>query len=303
MRSSSIIADSQLLCLQRALDSYHLSRSEAVETILANHLTFSECAALQKRHFLKDLLLNPLNTLWAIPYLSFRKVMETCEKLGWLSKHSSFSKVPQNLKTDFQKEIEILFNANLFNLSASKSRTCQLTAAFEKESELKASMTPLEWQEFLEFAQTQVRRSVAEFCSKQNAFTDLVSSGVVLLFAHFSFGDNSLDIFKLSRNIARLWAKNDATNHFIFGKSLGHAFYSVAGAPPPTTAQIFITTVIGVSLLALLSTAAAFFSYPLQKAVGFQKKQLEDLVGSVSDKLLIELSKKLKHQSKIRLSS
>jgi hypothetical protein len=114
------------------------------------------------------------------------------------------------------------------------------------------------------------------------------------------FHDRSLDIFAIGRKVASLWAKNDAASHFVFGKSLGKAFYKVAAAPPPTTTQVVITTGVAILLLALFSTGVAILSHPLQKKLGFRQRQLENLIQTVNDKLLVELTRGLKKAAKAR---
>ncbi len=292
--SNSPANNSQFESLQRALDQYVQARKLKLENLLENQLGFRESWQIQKRHFFKDLLLNPLNTIWAIPYFSFRKIIESCEKLGWQTGHSLLMRIPQALKTGYQKEIEQILILELFGMAAQNLKTCELRRYFEHQIALKNSLSESDWNEFIRTGEKQIRASVSEFCVRQNTLMDLISSGFVLLVAHFSVGDKSLDIFHLSRKIAQLWAKRDAASHFVFGKKWGQAFYNVAAPPPPTMTQIVITTAIGISILALLSTFAGALSYPLQKTVGLQKMQLESLITSVADKLLIELSKKIK---------
>lgn len=289
--------------LQLALDRYFEGRLTRIEPLLRERLGVKECVQLQKKHLWRDLARNPINALWAIPYFSVRKVIETCDKLGWVNGTAFFSKIPQALKTDFQKEVERLIQTELFGLTgmSTLSDVTVLSAHLKAEQpcELTAALEACGLQQLADIAQIQVRAAVSEFCIKQNGFTDLMASGGLLIVSQFLFKDRSLDIFAISRRIAARWAKKDAVSHFAFGKNLGRVFYNVAPAPHATTTQIVITTGIAILLLSVVSTAISVFSYPIQRRLGFRQTQLEALMEVVNARLLVELSKSLKRSSKL----
>lgn len=291
--NSSQISSEAFLALQRALDRYQASCHQEAQGFLKNRLNFQDCLELQKRHFAKDVLRNPINALWSIPYFSIRKVCEVSEKVGWDTAKSVLQKIPQALKTDFQKEVEILTAAEVFGLGNSL-KTDRLTQELEKESVLKQSLSERQWIDFLELSRKQIRGSLSEACARQNGFSDLAATAGILLFSELRFHDRSLDIFGIGRRVAALWAHDRAVSEFAFGKKLGKAFYGVVPAPPPSTSQIVLATAIGIAVVALFSTLVGMLSYPVQTRLGFRQKQLEGLIDSVSDRLLVDMTKYLK---------
>jgi hypothetical protein len=281
------------LALQRALDRYQASCQKEAQSFLQNRLTLRDCFELQKRHFAKDFLRNPINALWSIPYFSIRKICEASEKVGWDTGKSILQKVPQALKTDFQKEVEKLTASQVFGLGDSLSAD-RLACELEKESVLKQSMTERQWKDLLALARKQIQNALSESCSRQTGFSDLAATAGIFLFSELRFHDRTLDIFGIGRRVAGLWARDKAVSEFAFGKKLGKAFYGVVPAPPPSTSQIVLATAIGIAIVALFSTVVGMLSYPVQTRLGFRKKQLESLIDSLSDRLLIDLTKFLK---------
>ncbi len=98
----------------------------------------------------------------------------------------------------------------------------------------------------------------------------------------------------MGRRWAAFWAREDAVKGFFLGKDLGRTFYSFVHPPPPTTPQVFMATTIGLVLLALFSTGMSALSYPTRGKLGIEKKQLEKLIQSVEDKLILRFTKGLK---------
>ena len=280
--------------VQTALDRYIESRRARIEEFVAGQLDLKECLAIQKRHLVADLVRNPINAFWAIPSLSIRKGLEVSEKLGWAKASSLLPRIPQAFRTGFQMEVEKLIAQEIFGVN--DIGRSALARELEIDPGLKEQLGKEALDELVGLAEAELKSEIRSHCSKQNGFTDLVASTGVVLFADKTFGDSSLDVFGLGRKFASLWARKDAENGFFLGKSLGRAFYSVAPPPPPTTTQVFLTTTVAILLLALFSTAVGVLSYPVQTKLGFRRKQLDLLVESVGDKLLLKLTKHLKRQ-------
>lgn len=234
-----------------------------IDPFLQSRLDIKECVELQKKHLATDLIWNPLNALWAIPYLGLKKAAELSEKLGWETIAQAINRLPASFKTGYQREIE-------------KAIAEQVFAASTIPGSEKAI----------------VKKEVSEFAGKLNKISDLVSSVAVVIASDRLFGDKSLDVFGLGKKIAGLWAKDDAANQFFLGKELGRAFYSIAAPPPPSTMQVLLVTTGLLFALAALSTLVSALSIPLQKKLGITSKQLGKLVESTGDKLLLEEAKR-----------
>jgi len=285
--------------LQLSLDRYLAKRREIIPVQGEELMGLKSCWHIQRHHFLKDLIWNPLNTLWAIPYLSIRKVFEVGEKLGVEIAGTLLPKIPKSVKTGFQREMERKIQVELFGLSNHPGEKSELARELEKDELLRLLLAKPEWQEAVAEAEADIRKVIADFCTTHNGFTDLAASGGVLLVAQRIFRDSSLDIFGIARRWAGKWAKDKAVSNFVFGRKLGGWFYQVVPPPAATSKQIFWATTFSLALLSLFSTAVNILSYPVQNKIGFQKKQMDGLIQAVEDKLLLRFLKNLKGNHEI----
>jgi hypothetical protein len=277
--------------LHESLEKYLRERKERIPALLAGPLSMENCVRMQWRHVQGDLFCNPLNTIWAIPYLSLRKFLEVFEKLGMDSAKVIIPAIPRAARTAFQKEVERQIANELFGLAGDRTA---LAAGLESDGCFREYFGTPEWAELRARAEGEVRHLVTEYCNTQTGFNDLASSTAILLAAQTFFGDRSLDVFMMGRRWAALWSRQKAEQHFFLGKKIGHAFYRVVHAPAPTTGQVVLATGIALAILAVFSTFVNIVSYPVQSRLGFQTKQLEKLLSTAEDKLLLLLTKGLK---------
>ena len=68
---------------QNIISHYIQQRRAHIPVFLKDHLDNSECLAIQKTHLLKDLIKNPINVFWSIPFFFIKKTLEISEKLGF----------------------------------------------------------------------------------------------------------------------------------------------------------------------------------------------------------------------------
>jgi hypothetical protein len=280
-------------CLQAGLLRYLAQREEKIGPVVKEGLSLESCLGLQSRSFLTDLVRYPVNTFWAIPYLTIRKVLDFGTNLGLEIAHSVLPMVPRALKTDFQKEVERMLSNELFGLSDQGAGGSELRRELEKDSRMKTFFSIPEWNDLCLRAESEIRKEITEYCQVQNGFTDLAASGAILGAAQYFFGDRSLDVFAMGRRWAGLWARREATSHFFLGRKVGHLFYQVVKPPPPTTNQVIIATMAALGLLAVFSSLINVLSLPVQSKFGFQEKQLRKLLRTVEDRLLLLFAKGL----------
>lgn len=283
--------------LREGLERYIQTRKERVPRFIDQALSLQNCIKVQGRHFLKDLALNPVNTLWAIPYISIRKVLEAGEKLGWEGANLMLPTIPRSARTDFQKEMERLIQVELFGLPTDGAAQSELAKALEHQDGFRGFYASTEWRDLKAQSESDVRHAVTEYCNTQNGFNDLGCSTAILICAQYFFGDRSLDLFAMGRRWAALWRHQEAVKQFPLGHKLGRFFYKVVPPPPPTSNQVYLATGIALGLLAVFSTLINIFGFPARTALGFQTAQLAKLIQNVEDKILLRLTK-----SKILLS-
>lgn len=277
--------------LEGALHRYLAARRQAIPKEWADIVRVENCRQIQRRHFFLDLFLNPLNTLWAIPYLTYKKFLEGAEKLGVDVPEAATSLVPKSFKTGFQREMERTLQTRLFALSGRGHPESALERELEKDEVIRAAIPKHELQVLAHQAEGDIRKAVADFCAVHNGFTDLAASVGMLWVGRKFFRDGSLDVFGFGRRIAAGWAREDAVKTFFLGEDVGDFWYGLAGAPEPSRKQRLIATALSMLMLAIFATVVNVLSYPVQNQLGFKKKQLDRLLRSVEDKVLLRFTK------------
>ncbi|WP_374078978.1 DUF6635 family protein [Bdellovibrio bacteriovorus] len=272
--------------LDECIEKYTEDRKKRVDDFIDRHFSIQETIEIQKKSFPIDLLFNPLNALWSIPYLSLKKSVETLDKLGWAKLTPAMERVPSGIKTGYQKEVEKLIATELLDYDAlvlelRKHPTINKLIATKE-------LTLNEFQIKAEF-----NKEIDKYSSSQAMITDLSGSVMTLLTGWYFFGDKTLGIFGIGDRIARKMARDKAASGFFFGEKLGSAFYS-AFPPEPTKAQVFMATLgVGV-LLTAFSVFAAVMSDPLRKRLGLHKKKLNNLIESLEERLFLQIKKEIK---------
>ncbi|WII71397.1 hypothetical protein QJS83_13085 [Bdellovibrio sp. 22V] len=274
--------------LDECISQYCDERRQAVDTFIERHFSLQESIDLQKKHFLADLLLNPLNALWSIPYLTLKKLIETSDKMGWTKPTPFLEKIPSGFKTRYQKEIENLIYREL--LDADKEG-----ALWRKLNDSPALQGYLDRNEFMvrDLIQLEVRKEIEKYSSSQTMISDLASSLATLGTGWIFFGDKSLSIGGLGDRIARKFARDKAASNFFLGEKLGKSFYGFF-PPQPSRKDIYIATFIVGLGLTVVSLIVTTMSDPLRKRLGLHRKKLLSMIDGLEERLFLQLKKEIK---------
>lgn len=290
-------AEALSTALHEGLDRYLSDCRDRMPELLRTSLGLENCLRMQSRHVLRDLVCNPLNMLWAIPYLSIRKILEIFDKLGLEFAKVLMPTIPRAARTEFQKEVEQRIVRELFRLVPAPGGRTAFADAMERDERFREFFATEEWAQLRNQTEKEIRKLVTDYCNTQNGFNDLAASTAILLAAQYFFGDRSLDVFAMGRRWAALWARREAVSHFFLGRKIGHEFYKIVHPPAPTANQVYLATGIALAILAAFSTLVNVVSFPAQNMFGIQNKQLDKLLGSVEDKVLLKFTKALRKQS------
>ena len=264
---------------EKMIEGYLSEKTLRIPLFLKDHMDNSECLKIQKKYILQDLIRNPINVFWAIPYFSIKRVLETAEKLGVEKASALIKKIPKSLKTDYQKDIERLLTDELFELG-------------DFELKLRETCSPALSKDLLQ----EIRSEISLYCAKQNEVTDLVASGLIVLLSHFTFGDKSLDLFGLGNKIAKKWAYEKASSEFFLGEGLGKVFYRYS-PPTPTEKNVYLFTSLVLIGFAVLTTIISVFSIPTQKRFGITSRQLHQLIDTINDRLILKVAKSTREKT------
>lgn len=292
-----------IAALEDCIDRYIAECHGRVDGFVARHFSLQETMALQKRSFVSDLFCHPINTLWTIPYLLLKKVVEVPEKLGWRAGADLVGILPSGLKTRYQKEIERLIAAEVLawpwrsgagaasshGLAERMGQDRSVVPLFALGAEVEAALKDL----------PDLTRVIESHSSSRGLVCDMTAALVTLVMGWVLFGDHSLSIAGIGDQLARKAARDRAASHFVLGASLGSAFYSVF-PPKPSWGQVVWATMSVGLFVTSMSLLVGTLSDPVLKRAGLQEAQLHALIDAVEDRLHLHVRKRVKPALKRR---
>jgi hypothetical protein len=286
-----------ILALEECIEQYIADCRNRVDGFVERHFSLQETIALQKQSLVSDLLCHPVNALWAIPYFFVKKLIEVPVKLGWRSGTDLITLVPAGLKTRYQREIEQLIAIELLDWPCTRGDRLASPRGLIEYVKRHKQVGPL-----LEAGAisdevlrelSDVSRLIAEHSAGRIVVLDTAATVLTLAVGWLFFGDHSLGISGIGSLIARNRAKEEAASTFMFGSSLGSAFYSVFPPNPSFWQVTGATLIVGLSVTAM-SLLVGLLSDPCLKRMGFQHTRLDVLIDAVEDCLHRQVRKRLK---------
>jgi hypothetical protein len=286
-----------ILALEECIEQYIADCRNRVDGFVERHFSLQETIALQKQSLVSDLLCHPVNALWAIPYLFVKKLIEVTVKLGWRSGTDLITLVPTGLKTRYQREIEQLIAIELLDWPCTRgdrqASPSGLLEYMKRHKQVGPLLAAGAFSDEVLRELSDVPRLVAEHSAGRIVVLDTAATVLTLAAGWLFFGDHSLGISGIGSLIARNRAKEEAASTFMFGSSLGSAFYSVFPPNPSFWQVTGATLIVGLSVTAM-SLLVGLLSDPCLKRVGFQHTRLDVLIDAVEDCLHRQVRKRLK---------
>ncbi len=283
--------------IEDCIDRYIAGCHSRVDGFVARHFSLQETVALQKQSLVSDLLCHPVNTLWAIPHLLLKKIVEVPEKLGWRAGADLIAMLPSGKKTQYQKEIERLIATELLEWPWGGKALAPSSHGLTEMLKQNRSIVPL----FAKSATAEealkelpdITRVLESHSSSRALVCDMAATVLTLVMGWILFGDHSLGIAGIGDHLARKAARDRAASHFVLGASLGSAFYSVF-PPKPSFWQVMWATMSVGFFVTCMSLLAGMLSDPSLKRAGLQQVQLHRLIDAVEDQLHLHLRKRIK---------
>lgn len=286
-----------ILALEECIEQYIADCRNRVDGFVERHFSLQETIALQKQSLVSDLLCHPVNALWAIPYLFVKKLIEVMVKLGWRSGTDLITLVPTGLKTRYQREIEQLIAIELLDWPCTRgdrrASPSGLLEYMKRHKQVGPLLAAGAFSDEVLRELSDVPRLVAEHSAGRIVVLDTAATVLTLAAGWLFFGDHSLGISGIGSLIAKNRAKEEAASTFMFGSSLGSAFYSVFPPNPSFWQVTGATLIVGLSVTAM-SLLVGLLSDPCLKRVGFQHTRLDVLIDAVEDCLHRQVRKRLK---------
>ncbi|MEC4888561.1 MAG: DUF6635 family protein [Nitrospira sp.] len=286
-----------MAALDDCIDRYIAECHGRVDGFVERHFSLQETVALQKQSLVSDLLCHPVNTLWAIPYLLLKKVVEVPEKLGWRAGADLVGLLPSGMKTKYQRHIERLLATELLEWPCGRDAGAASPRGLAEMLRQERSIAPLfalgtTVEEALN-GLPDMTRVLESHSSSRGLVCDMAATLLTLATGWVLFGDHSLGIAGLGDQIARKAARDRAASHFVLGSSLGSAFYSVFPPKPSLWQVVWATFCVGLFVTSM-SLLAGMFSDPWLKRMGLQQAQLHRLIDAMEDQLHLHVRKQIK---------
>jgi len=288
-------ASAVFLAFEECIERYTQERRRRVEAFVQDHFSLRKTLQLQKRSLLRDFLAYPLNAIWSIPYLSFKKGIESLDKIGVSGLTPLLTKIPSGIKTDYQREIERRIETDLLEWSCTKRGENRNAFLAELQSHpLLANLLAsgaLSHPTFL--TDDDLKQLIEQYSATRAVASDLASSAGTLLLGWLLFKDHSLTITAIGERIARQRAQARAASHFFLGETLGTTWYQLV-PPQPQTGDLIIGTVIVGILVMVFCLIVSALSDPFRKVLGLQQKKLHALIDHLEERLHLQVNKTVK---------
>jgi len=283
--------------LDEVVETYCQACRDRVAPFVEREFSLREAIARQRASLFADLLCYPLNALWAVPYLTTRKVIESLDKVGWSVLTPFFDRVPSGIKTRYQREVERKIYQEVLewphDMEAAQPGTHALVDALSAHPSLTPLARAIASGRSATGAHQEVCRLVDGYSSGRMMVSDLAGFAGTIAVGWMLFKDGTLGLFGIGERLARERAREAAVSRFTFGKGLGTTWYRLF-PPEPSPADVAIATILIGAIITVLCLVAGVASDPLGKAVGFQKRKLRSLVDDLEHRLRVHLIKILK---------
>lgn len=286
--------DEEWIAIEESITHYCDERRQRLAGFVERHFELRECTELQRASLPGDLLRHPLNTLWSIPYLAVKTIVESAEKLGYKNLSGWFERLPSGFKTDFQHEIEWLIAVDLFELPYSfrkrSSDVDELRRKLEAHPKLEAMVARGELEAILPSSKT-LRKELDKYSAARLLISDTVASLLTLSMGRLFFGQSSLGASALGEKFAASWANDRATSNFFLGKSAGQVYYGIFPAKV-SSKELILATAMVVAVLFIASFVSGVLSEPARKKLGLQTTKLGSMIDDFEAALVVGCRKR-----------
>jgi hypothetical protein len=285
--------------VDRCIDAYVARCRKRIPGFVEQHFSLRQTWALQRPTLGFDLLLAPLNSAWALPYVALQKTAEAVEKVGWPAPARWAKHLPSGIKTGYQVKIEQLICNELLEWNRELARA-PLPQGLVEELRVVPGADRLVERMQREAAERPRGRTLPDllrqFTSGRAIVSDVAGTLLTLGLSWFTLGSTSMSLQGIAYGVARQQAHDRAASRFFLGKRLGGHFYNVF---PPDVPQTSVNLVLVLLVLGLTAAAMActIFSDPVRKTLGFHRNRLQALLEDMEKELIV-----LAHKATIPLS-
>jgi len=285
------IAQSASEHVDACIDAYAERCRRRVSAFIATERSLTRAWTLQKRTLWRDVLIAPLNSLWAVPYWTLRKVCTGLDALGVPHATAPLAVLGPGLVSGYRQTTDRDLAREVFEweldrdgtrLPASLLRDLERHPAFSRVS-FHPQALPLD----------AVRKVLDDYSAARTLVSDLAGTGFTLLVGWTAFRSTSLGLLDMSTRFARRDAASRAASHFVLGRPAGKVFYAVFRPEASRLETLLILATLAV-VIAFGSMLCALITEPALSAAGLQQRRLMTLVNKVERELVVVFGTRVK---------
>ena len=274
--------------VDRCIEEYASRCRARIPDFVERHFALEPAWRTQQHTLWVDLLIAPVNALWAVPYLGLKRLCDGLDMVGVTAAKHLLSTIPSGVKTGFERSIEAAIARDVLEwdgVSGPTGLPAALVAALRRHPALRDTNLR-EWD-----AGRRLRYELQRFSAGRALVSSAAGTALTVAGGWFAYGTISMGLGQMANRIARSNARGRAASRFFLGRRAGSVFYSVFRPEASLIETLAILTVLALAL-AVGVTACTLASDPIRKALGLHQRRLHILVDVVERELTL-WSKKL----------
>jgi len=264
--------------VDRCIESYVRGCRRRIPEFVEQHFALRQTWQTQQRTLWSDLLIAPVNSVWAVPYLALKRLCEGLETLGVTAAGRWLSTVPPGVKTGYEQSVERAIAREVLEWDVG-DETASLPPSFGaslvRHPALQGSLPPRD----PELAGC-IRRELEKYSTGRALVSSAAGSGLTVLMGWLAFGSFSMGLTDMADRIARSHARSRAASRFFLGRQAGSVFYGVF-RPSASFSETLVVLTILMAALAIGGTLCTIVSDPLRKTIGLHQRRLEILIDAL----------------------
>ena len=289
--ASTVDVANAAMHVDRCIEAYAHRCRQRIPAFVDAHISLEQAWSTQKQTFWPDLLIGPVNSVWAIPYWTIRRACTGLDALGVPAAGSVLRSIKPGLPSGYQIATEATLARELLEWHLDDPSTA-LPAGLVKELEQHPAIRRLRLND-RPASIRPIRTVIDEFSSGRALVADLAGAALTLGVSWLAFRSTSMGLYDIANRFARQDAKSRAASRFVFGRRAGNVFFSIfrPQASMFEIGLILVTLAIAVAAGAMLCVLG---SEHLLKVLGLHERRLSTLVDKIERELVVLLNRDVK---------
>lgn len=277
--------------VDQCIEVYAARCRQRLSSFIDTERSLARAWTLQKQTLWHDVLIAPINALWAIPYWTLRKLCLALDALGVPRATAPLAILGPGLVSGYRRATDAELARAVFEWDVTGGAT-RLPASLLRDLERHPALSHLAFHpQALPLA--SVHKVLDDYSAARTLVADLAGTGFTVLVSWLAFKSTSLGLLDISTRFARRDAANRAASHFALGRPAGKVFYAVF-RPEASRFETVLILALLTLVIALGSMLCALVTEPALAAAGLQARRLNMLVDKVERELVVVFGTRVK---------